>query len=418
MTREQPPVPPFGEAAVSRVERGVFAALDREAAERAAGWGPVSRTRWRGRAVAVMASALAALAVLSTRHFWRAPGLPAHDARIATASSPSHLTVEGAAIDVAPSSAITFADERDGATVVRLERGTVTCEVAPRGTRAPFVVEAGTTRVTVVGTRFGVTRVGDHAEVWVTHGTVEVGDDGVTQLLYAGERYVPGTAGPAADTVAREAAPDEAPAAPVLAVASETGSPVASLTGSEVAREKPQRSAERSGALSRPRERARERADLASRGARRPLSLTLSPADGGEGTGKTSESPPAVAARASEPAARASEPAARASERASEPAAPAITSAMLRERFQSAVALEVRDPLAAARIYRELASGSGPWAANALFAEARLSTERGQPDAAQALLSLYLERFPSGPNADDARALLGRLRGGAGGSLR
>ena len=91
---------------------------------------------------------------------------------------------------------------------------------------------------------------------------------------------------------------------------------------------------------------------------------------------------------------------------------------MLRERFQSAVALEVRDPLAAARIYRELASGSGPWAANALFAEARLSTERGQPDAAQALLSLYLERFPSGPNADDARALLGRLRGGAGGSLR
>ena len=401
MTREQPPVPPFGEAAVSRVERGVFAALDREAAERAAGWGPVSRTRWRGRAVAVMASALAALAVLGTRHLWRAPGLPAHDARIATASSPSHLTVEGAAIDVAPSSAITFADERDGATVVRLERGTVTCEVAPRGARAPFVVEAGATRVTVVGTLFGVTRVGDHSEVWVTHGTVEVGDDGVTQLVHAGERYVPGTAAPA-DTVARESAPDQAPVTPVLAVASETGSPIASQTGSEVAREMPQRSAERSGPLSRPRERARERADLASRGARRPLS----PADGGEGTGKTSESPPSVAARSSEPAARASEP------------APAITGAMLRERFQSAAALEVRDPLAAARIYRELASGSGPWAANALFAEARLSAERGQQDAAQALLSVYLERFPGGPNADDARALLGRLKGGAGGALR
>ena len=43
---------------------------------------------------------------------------------------------------------------------------------------------------------------------------------------------------------------------------------------------------EASGPLSRPRERARERENLASRGARRPLSLTLSPADGGEGTGK------------------------------------------------------------------------------------------------------------------------------------
>ena len=123
--------------------------------------------------------------------------MPPHGARIATATSPSHLTVEGAAIDVAPSSAITFADERDGATVIRLERGTVTCEVAPRSERAPFVVEAGTTRVTVVGTRFGVTRVGDHAQVWVAHGTVEVGDDGVTQLVHAGERYVPGDGWPA-----------------------------------------------------------------------------------------------------------------------------------------------------------------------------------------------------------------------------
>ena len=207
---DQPPVPPLGEAAVSRVERGVFAALDRDAAERAADWGPVSRPRWRGRAVVVSASVLAALAVLGVRQLWRAPGLPAHGARVATATSPSHVTVEGAALDVAPSSAITFADERDGATVVRLERGTVTCEVAPRGSRAPFVVEAGTTRVTVVGTRFGVTRVGDRAEVWVTHGTVEVGDDGVTQLVHAGERYVPGPAG-LADTVAREEASEQAP---------------------------------------------------------------------------------------------------------------------------------------------------------------------------------------------------------------
>jgi len=104
------------------------------------------------------------------------------------------------------------------------------------------------------------------------------------------------------------------------------------------------------------------------------------------------ESPPAVA-------------------RSPEPLPPAVSSAPLRERFESAAALEVRDPLAAARIYRELASGSGPWAANALFAEARLSAERGQREAAQALLSTYLDRFPGGPNADDAHALLIRLKG-------
>ncbi len=401
--REQPPVPPLGEAAVSRVERGVFAALDRDAAERAADWGPVLRPRWRGRAVVVSASVLAALAVLGVRQFWRAPGLPAQGARVATATSPSHVTVEGAAIDVAPSSAITFADERDGATVVRLERGTVTCEVAPRGARAPFVVEAGTTRVTVVGTRFGVTRVGDRAEVWVTHGTVEVGDDGVTQLVHAGERYVPGAAGPA-DTVAREEAPEQPPAPPtatpgpaldvVPALGGEAARRPAERSVPALGGEAAQRTAEGSGPLSRPRERVRERADLASRNARRPLSLTLSPADGGEGTGRTGERPPPAVVPP----------------RAPDVAPPAVTGAILRERFQSGAALEVRDPLAAARIYRELASGAGPWAANALFAEARLSAERGQRDAAQALLSSYLERFPSGPNADDARALLGRLK--------
>ncbi len=406
MTARQPPaVPPLGDAAVSRIERGVVATLDRDAAERARPWAPAAGRRLRGRAVALTASALAALALLSARHLWRGSGLPARGARIATAASPSHVTVEGAAIDVAPSSAITFAQagnsDGDGATVIRLERGTVTCEVAPRGERAPFVVEAGTTRVTVVGTRFGVTRVGDHAQVWVAHGTVEVGDDGVTRLVHAGERYLPGTAG-AADSVAREDAPEAQGALPVPAVAIDSASAapppskgarapvaVARVAFARSPDESP-RTAERSEPLSRLRERARERADLASGGARGPLSPALSPAEAGEETGKTREPPAAGAASA----------------------APAITSAALRERFESAAALEVRDPLAAFRIYRELASGSGPWAANALFAEARLSAERGQRDAAHALLSAYLERFPAGPNADDARALLGRLKGG------
>ena len=119
----------------------------------------------------------------------------------------------------------------------------------------------------------------------------------------------------------------------------------------------------------------------------------------GEGTGRTREPPPLATV-------------VQASAAPSTPPPPAVTSAVLRERFESAAALEVRDPLAAARIYRELASGSGPWAANALFAEARLSAERGQREAARASLSAYLDRFPGGPNAADARALLIRLKGG------
>jgi len=416
--RERTPVPPLGDAAVARIERGIFAALDRDA-EWAAPLVPGVRRRLRGRAIAVVASAVAAaVALLAARQLGRAPGLPQHGARIATATSPSHLTVEGAAIDVAPSSAITFADERDGATVIRLERGTVTCEVAPRGARAPFVVEAGTTRVTVVGTRFGVTRVGDHAQVWVAHGTVEVGDDGVSQLVHAGERYVPGAAGPAGAVAGEEAPELEAEPAAAAAIAvrpaitgamAEKSDPLSEKSGPLSEKSVPL--SEESVPLSRLRERVRERADLASGSVRRsvPLALALSPAADrrGEGTGGSENQ-----GTGKLPAPAAEQPPSPVAALSREPTPPAITRAGLRARFESAAALEVRDPPAAARIYRELASGSGPWAANALFAEARLSAERGQREAARALLSAYLDRFPGGPNADDARALLVRLKGG------
>ncbi len=272
--REQPPVPPLADAAVARIERGVFAALDRDAAEQRASrrWPVMHRWRW---AVVAGAAAMAALATWGMRTWWRVPGSLAHGARIATATSPSHLTVEGAAIDVAPASAVTFApgdDEGDGATVIRLERGSVTCEVAPRAGRAPFVVEAGTTRVTVVGTRFAVTRVGDRAQVSVVHGTVQVDDDGVTRLVHAGERYLPGADTATVATAMREDAPE-----PVL------------TTASLVPDESPQNSARTRmlpNPLPRPRGSARERGNLASGSARaRRSSQGLpspwpSPADG------------------------------------------------------------------------------------------------------------------------------------------
>jgi hypothetical protein len=78
--------------------------------------------------------------------------------------------------------------------------------------------------------------------------------------------------------------------------------------------------------------------------------------------------------------------------------------------FELAAQLEIRDPEAALRIYGELAAGEDGWAASALFASARLESERGQAQLARELCETYLHRFPRGPNADDARTLLSPAR--------
>jgi hypothetical protein len=80
-----------------------------------------------------------------------------------------------------------------------------------------------------------------------------------------------------------------------------------------------------------------------------------------------------------------------------------------KEQFEAAARLERIEPGAALTRYRTLARGTGPWAANALFAAGRLSFDRGDGDMARRLLTRYLRRFPGGGNAVDARALLDRL---------
>jgi transmembrane sensor len=78
--------------------------------------------------------------------------------------------------------------------------------------------------------------------------------------------------------------------------------------------------------------------------------------------------------------------------------------------FEEAARLERTDPAQASALYRTLAAGSGSWAQNALFASGRLEATRGNRAEAQRLLEQYLTRFPKGANADDARAVLERLR--------
>ena len=81
-----------------------------------------------------------------------------------------------------------------------------------------------------------------------------------------------------------------------------------------------------------------------------------------------------------------------------------------RERYDRALTLEANRPDEALAIYRELASGDGSWAMNALYAEARLELERGDKDSARELFADYLRRYPSGPNANDARELSAKLQ--------
>lgn len=98
---------------------------------------------------------------------------------------------------------------------------------------------------------------------------------------------------------------------------------------------------------------------------------------------------------------------ARAARAAREVGAAALTA---RERFERAARLEASDPDAAAAIYSALSREGGPWAAPALYAQARLAVERGHAAAAERLLRRYLELHPDGANAADARELLDRRR--------
>jgi outer membrane protein assembly factor BamD (BamD/ComL family) len=78
--------------------------------------------------------------------------------------------------------------------------------------------------------------------------------------------------------------------------------------------------------------------------------------------------------------------------------------------FEQAALLERSDPAQASKLYGSLESQGDSWAQNALYAQGRLEATRGNRAEARRLLERYLERFPNGSNAEDARAVLARLR--------
>ncbi len=78
--------------------------------------------------------------------------------------------------------------------------------------------------------------------------------------------------------------------------------------------------------------------------------------------------------------------------------------------FEEATALERSDPERASQLYATLESGGGSWSQNALFARGRLEASRGRRVEARRILERYLERYPRGSNAEDARTVLKQLK--------
>jgi hypothetical protein len=143
---------------------------------------------------------------------------------------------------------------------------------------------------------------------------------------------------------------------------------------------------------------------LVSAGTHWPLSATPAPT---VAPSATAPSPPARETREThDPGAGRGAPA---EGRSSTPTAMRVAHSP-REQYEAASKLEAQQPQAAISMYRELARQGGAWGENALFAAGRLEADRGDADDARRLLADYLTRYPAGPNANDARQLLDRLR--------
>jgi hypothetical protein len=349
-----PEIEPLSDTAWRRIEREVFTDLDRNRGRELAEPSPPHwLVRWR-RPLLGMGVGLAAAAALLLVLRGNPDGSGPQPSRIVTDEAQVELTVGRAAIRVAPASAVWVQSNHGHEVMMILEQGRVACTVAHDESRPPLVVQAGDVRVEVVGTSFAVTRQGASAMVEVHEGVVEVFHDGRRTRVGAGQRWTPAELSPAVS--ARAAAIEAGGAQPALPAPAGSQPSVEDVAGAGAA----------AGA-----------ADVV--------------ADDRE---------PDPVDQAAQRATRRREVA------TSEPGAPAEPAADPKQRYEQAARLEAAEPAAAIAIYRELARGKGVWAANALFAQARLELDRGRTAEAVRLLDIYLRRYPGGNNAADARALL------------
>jgi hypothetical protein len=337
----------LSDARWARIERDLFAKLDES--------GKAPATTDARRPSIAWAPALAAALVLLCA-IARPWGAVRSDLRmrLATTDGASQFTVGESSLAVAAHSLLMVGGDDEHGIDVVLDRGAVTCEVAPRRGRPPFLLNAGEARLRVVGTRFTVAHIGSDTTVDVDHGTVEVSASGAVAVLHDGDHWPP----------------RPPPMAAAAAAAGGVGSRLAPVDVLPTPQPDPTPTPARTPPT-------RKRGLASTQGEAVPV-----------------ETPPADAPATSAPATSSAPPV---------PPTP-------QETFESAATLERAKPDQAATAYRDLAAGNTEWAANALFALARLQVDRGDRAEGIHLLKSYLARYPRGMNADDARELLRRAQ--------
>jgi transmembrane sensor len=189
------PVEPLSEARRARIWRSVSEQLADGAAD--APGSPPRKKRETSRWVLLAAAALfstAFVAYVTVRlvpreHSAVAAAGPTPTSSIVTSDGASEFVLGDNALIVGPNSELVASGDDARGVLLVLTRGEVTCEVAPREGRPPFVVQAGPMQVRVLGTHFHVTRSGDVAQVDVQKGVVEVSARGTTALVHPGESW-------------------------------------------------------------------------------------------------------------------------------------------------------------------------------------------------------------------------------------
>jgi hypothetical protein len=354
-----PSVEPLSDAAWSRIERGVWSRIEPAPAEPA----PVRARRWW---IAVVPAA-AALALAAVAIGIRPPPAPGPDepSRVVSGAAGSAVSFGDIHIELDAETALVMA-RGAGSPTIALERGAAWFAVAPRAQRPAVIVHAGDTAVRVIGTRFRVARSGEHSTVDVEHGVVEIEFRGHAQAVGAGQHW-------------SSEAPDQASANPGAA-RSASGSPGATTEAPVAAAPGDPRTA--------------------------PGLSPPEPAVAGPGAALAPTAPrPTATPRA------ATRSAAAPTGKPTADAAPGPGDRLDADRveYDRLAALEPHAPSAALTGYLALANTSGRWADPALFAAARLAIDRGDRRG-EALLERYLQQFPDGRNATDARQLLARVR--------
>jgi hypothetical protein len=147
---------------------------------------------------------------------------------VVSEGSSSSVSLGDAHIALDPHSAIVM-DSHDDAPSVLVEQGAAWFAVEPRGSRPPFVVIAGDTRVRVIGTRFRVARSAERVEVTVDHGTVEIGYHGDVERVTNGQHW--SSDEPTVVSMAEVATPTPTtPTTPTQVATPEPESPTPTLT--------------------------------------------------------------------------------------------------------------------------------------------------------------------------------------------